>query len=223
MKIKIKTMEDVVGLYDLGVLEFEGYEKVFEVYGREESYYDNPFYWEVEALEEEESLWGKDRSARRIRRRNARAHARKVPQELIDLVDETDTRSFLVSKKKAEKANHEYKRTLAGKKKAVKSVKSAQILDAFYREVALDEEAMRQWYFEAMEDDYENEWFYEYIAEKKALEEKISSQREEAETKVFRKMLELVSTIKECNEEVFVHFDKKQIIEKVSAFLEENL
>lgn len=222
MKVKIKTMEDVIGLYDLGVLEFEGYEKVFENCGRE-SYYDNPFYWEVEDLEDE-SLWEKDRSARRERRRNARAHARKVPQELIGLVDGTDTRSFLVSKKKAEKANHEYKRTLARKKKAVKSVKSAQILDAFYREVALDEEAVRQCYFEAMELDYENESFYEsYVAEKKALEEKISSQKEEAETKVFRKMLELVSTIKECNEEVFVHFDKKQIIEKVSAFLEETL
>lgn len=221
MKVTIKDMEDVIGLYDLGVLEFEGYEKVFEDCGRE-SYYDNPFYWEVEDLEEE-SLWEKDRSARRNRRRNARTHARKVPQELIGLVDGTDTRSFLVSKKKAEKANHEYKRTLAGKKKAVKSVKSAQILDAFYREVALDEEAMRQWYFEAMEDDYENEWFYEYVAGKKALEEKITSQREEAETKVFHKMLELVSTIKKCNEEVFVRFDKKQIIEKVSAFLEETL
>gem|GEM_PF-5493349 len=63
------------------------------------------------------------------------------------------------------------------------------------------------------------EW-HEY---RKALNEAISSQREEAETKVFHKMLALASAIKECNEEVFVHFDKKQIIEKVSAFLEETL
>lgn len=221
MKVKIKTMEDVVGLYDLGVLEFEGYGKVFEGYGRE-SYDDNLFHWEVEDLEEK-SLWEKDRSARRNRRRNARAHARKVPQELIGLVDGTDMRSFLVSKKKAEKANHEYKKSLAGKKKAVKRINTTQILEAFFREMALDEVAMRAWYFDKMDVDEEERLYKRHVAENKALKEKISSQREEADNKVFHKMLELASVIKECNEDVFVHFDKKQIIEKVSAFLEETL
>ena len=194
MKIKIKTMEDVMGLYDLGLMPFEGYEK-------EEDYV--PFSFETEGVQDEAK--GKDRSARRIRRRNARLHKRKklVVSQL--------------SKKKAEKdnRNHDHVNMVRVMEEslcyACSNLRDERLFweheDALYRASMIQHE----------------ENFCEVDEAKAKLHSKIVSQREEAENKVFHKMLELVSTIKECNEEVFVRFDKKQIIEKVSAFLEENL
>ena len=194
MKVKIKTMEEIMGLYDLGLLPFEGYEK-------EEDYI--PFSFETESVEDETE--GKDRSGRRIRRRNARLHKRKM------LVVSQ------LSKKKAEKANHEcHDINMARIEEELQCFACLNLRDErlfWEHEDALYKASMTQY----------EENLNEIDEAKAKLHSKISLQREEAENKVFRKMLELASTIKECNEEVFVHFDKKQIIEKVSAFLKETL